>query len=146
MTHFDRLYTHIWDFCATNDDAFTCKTVKSSSFGNSQLDHNEGTDDTMRVFNKKTLREYWEQEPRSKDELLAWYSEAENADWKEPSHVKDKYKSASILKSGRVVFNICGNNYRLVTHINYKFGMIYICFIGTHEEYDEIDAQTVEIG
>ena len=75
--------------------------------------------------------------------MKAWFAEAENADWNSPAEVKAKYGNASILKGGRVVFNICGNNYRLVAWINYPFHTIYIRFVGTHEEYDAIDAQTI---
>jgi len=63
--------------------------------------------------------------------------------WSSPAEVKALYGSASILKDGRVVFNIGGNKYRLVVWINYKFYTIYVRFVGTHEEYDEIDAQTI---
>ena len=73
----------------------------------------------------------------------AWYAEAEDAKWLSPADVKAKYGNASILKDGRVVFNICGNEFRLIVGINYEFQAIYIRFIGTHEEYDEIDAQTI---
>ena len=63
--------------------------------------------------------------------------------WKNPAEVKAKYRSASILKDSRVVFNICGNKYRMVVHINYCYGIIYIKFIGTHVQYDAIDAETI---
>lgn len=86
---------------------------------------------------------YGEKEPRAKAALDAWYSEAKAAEWGTPQEVKDKYASASILKSGRVVFNIAGNKYRLVVSINFEVGTVFIKFIGTHAEYDEIDAQEV---
>ena len=60
-----------------------------------------------------------------------------------PADVKARYGTASILKDGRVVFNIGGNKYRLVVWINYEFFTIYVRFVGTHKEYDEIDAQTI---
>ena len=97
----------------------------------------------MRVISKKTLKEYWEQEPATKPALEAWHAEARNAEWTSPADVKASYGTASILKNGRVVFNICGNKYRLVVWINYDFYTVYIRFIGTHKEYDEIDAQTI---
>jgi mRNA interferase HigB len=97
----------------------------------------------MRVIARKTLKEYWEKEPETEQELKAWFAEAEDADWKTPADVKAKYGNASILKSGRVVFNICGNKHRLVVRINYDFRIIYIRFMGTHKEYDQIDAQTI---
>jgi mRNA interferase HigB len=97
----------------------------------------------MRVIARKTLKDYWQIEPEAEQDLTAWFAEAEAADWKTPADVKAKYGHASILKDGRVVFNICGNKYRLVTWINYEFHTIYIRFIGTHKEYDAIDAQTI---
>jgi mRNA interferase HigB len=97
----------------------------------------------MRVIARKTLKDYWQIEPEAEQDLTAWFAEAEVADWKTPADVKAKYGHASILKDGRVVFNICGNKYRLVTWINYEFHTIYIRFIGTHKEYDAIDAQTI---
>lgn len=97
----------------------------------------------MRVIARKTLVEYWTANPRSEEQLKAWYAEADSASWTAPADVKAKYGSASILKDGRVVFNICGNEFRLVVWINYDFFTIYIRFIGTHPEYDEIDAQTI---
>jgi mRNA interferase HigB len=89
------------------------------------------------------LKDYWAKHPATEQELKAWFAEAENADWKTPADVKAKYGNASILKDGRVVFNICGNNHRLVVWINYAFHAIYIRFLGTHKEYDAINAQTV---
>jgi len=74
---------------------------------------------------------------------LAWYRHVLTTDWKTPADVKRDYRNASILKDGRVVFNIAGNKYRLVVWINYAYQMIYIRFIGTHTQYDKIDAQTV---
>lgn len=97
----------------------------------------------MRVIARKTLKDYWKTVPGSRTELEAWYAEAKNADWKTSADVKAKYGNASILKDGRVVFNISGNSYRLVVWINYAFHTIYIRFIGTHKEYDRIDAQTI---
>ena len=75
--------------------------------------------------------------------MEAWYAEARHAEWVTPADVKAKYGNASILKEGRVVFNICGNEYRLVVWINYEFFTVYIRFIGTHAEYDDINAQTI---
>jgi mRNA interferase HigB len=97
----------------------------------------------MRIISKKTLKSYWEKEPVAKMPLEAWHAEARNAEWSSPADVKANYATASILKDGRVVFNIGGNKYRLVVWINYDFCTIYIRFVGTHKEYDEIDAQTI---
>ena len=97
----------------------------------------------MRIISKKALIDYWTRIPAAKSELEAWHTEAKAADWMSPVDVKAKYGSASILKGGRVVFNICGNRYRLVVKINYTYRTIYIRFLGTHQEYDKINAETV---
>lgn len=97
----------------------------------------------MRIFSRNTLKAYWEANPRAEQQLKAWFAEAEAARWSSPADLKAKYGSASILKEGRVVFNICGNEFRLIVSINYEFQAIYIRFIGTHKEYDKIDAQTI---
>jgi len=97
----------------------------------------------MRIISKKTLKDYWEKEPSTKAALEAWHAEAKNAEWSSPADVKARYGNASILKDGRVVFNICGNKHRLVVWINYDFFTIYVRFVGTHKQYDEIDAQTI---
>ena len=97
----------------------------------------------MRVLARRTLKQYWEANPATEQELRAWFAEAGEADGKTPAELKAKYGSASILKGGRVVFNICGNNHRLAVRINYDFRTIYVRFIGTHKEYDAIDAQNI---
>jgi|SRR5258706_11322379 len=99
----------------------------------------------MRVFSRKTLRKFWEQ-PRYRDAeqpLKAWFHEALDARWASPAQVKAAYRSASIVGNSRVVFNIAGNKYRLVVQVNYRYGTIYIRFIGTHRRYDEIDVTEV---
>ena len=97
----------------------------------------------MRTISRKPLKEFATRFPDAEDQLDAWFHEARKACWQIPADIKAKYGSASILKYSRVVFNICGNKYRLVVKINYKIGIIYIRFIGTHEEYDQIDAEVV---
>jgi mRNA interferase HigB len=99
----------------------------------------------MRIIAKKTLREFWEQ-PQYRDAeqpLKAWYKVAEVADWATPTDVRADYGQASILAHHWVCFNIAGNKYRLVVHINYPYRVVYIRFIGTHAAYDRIDAHTV---
>ena len=96
----------------------------------------------MRIVAKRTLREFWERYPDAEEPLLAWYREVEKEDWSKPSQVKDKYRSASFV-GDRVVFNIKGNDYRLVVKINYPYRVVYVRFVGTHEEYDEIDVKEV---
>ncbi|MFA6239603.1 MAG: type II toxin-antitoxin system HigB family toxin [Candidatus Hydrogenedentales bacterium] len=97
----------------------------------------------MRVIARSTLRAFWEREPAARSVLEAWFAEARNASWKTSADVKATYRSASILKGGRVVFNICGNSYRLVVAINYAYSLVYIRFVGTHRQYDAIDAETI---
>ena len=75
--------------------------------------------------------------------MRAWFKEAEHATWSGPADVKAKYGSASVLKGGRVVFNIGGNKYRLVAKVNYKGGVVLIRFVGTHAEYDCINVENV---
>jgi mRNA interferase HigB len=97
----------------------------------------------MRIIAKKMLKEFWVNEPAAQAALAAWHAEAKNAEWSAPADVKARYATASVLKDGRVVFNIGGNKYRLVVWINYEFFTIYVRFVGTHKQYDEIDAQTI---
>jgi mRNA interferase HigB len=97
----------------------------------------------MRVVKRRTLIEYWETHPDIEQALKSWYYEARNAHWKKPDDIKRKYRSADILPGNRVVFNIKGNHYRLVVKIHYNTGVVYIRFIGTHAEYDRIDAEKI---
>ena len=97
----------------------------------------------MRIISKKALIDYWKRVPPAKSELEAWHAEAKAADWATPAGVKAKYGNASILKDGRVVFNIRGNKHRLVVWINYDFHTVYVRFLGTHKEYAEINAQAI---
>ncbi len=97
----------------------------------------------MRVVAKKILREFWKNLPDCENALKAWFAEAERAKWSAPGDIKARYRSASFIKDNRVVFNICGNKYRLVVKISYNKGIVLIRFIGTHKEYDAIDAEAV---
>lgn len=97
----------------------------------------------MHVIAGKTLRQFWERHPDAAPSLREWLKRTESADWKSPGQVKDDYPSASIIGEDRVVFNIKGNHYRLVVHILYHYGQVYIRFIGTHAEYDRIIATEV---
>ena len=97
----------------------------------------------MRIIAKATLREFWECCPEAQEPLLAWYREAEKAAWSTPAKVKEQYRNASIVGGSRVVFNIKGNDYRLVVKINYKYRVVYVRFVGTHAEYDNINVEEV---
>jgi len=94
----------------------------------------------MRVISKRMLREFWEAHPDCKEHLKAWHNEAEKASWQAPEHIRKDYPSASILKSKRFIFNIIGNTHRLIVRINYEYGLVWIRFIGTHKDYNKIDA------
>ena len=98
---------------------------------------------TMRIIAKSTLRAFWRRYPDAEEPLLAWYRETEKADWESPAQVKEKYRSASFVKGNRVVFNMKGNDYRLVVKINYPYRVVYVRFVGTHADYDKIDVGEV---
>ena len=97
----------------------------------------------MRVIARSTLRAFWEQHSNIRQALEAWYHDAKRSVWKSPADIKAIYRNASIVANNRVVFNIKGNQYRLVVAVNYKFGIVYIRFVGTHQEYNHIDVATV---
>ena len=99
----------------------------------------------MRIIAFRTIREFFEKPEYSDSEasLRAWYHDAKVADWRNSNELKSQYKNASIVGDGRVVFNIKGNDYRLVVAIDYEFQVIFIRFIGTHKQYDKIDAKTI---
>jgi mRNA interferase HigB len=99
----------------------------------------------MHVIKRKTLVEFYQQPGHedAKGALEAWYYEAKHAQWASPAEIKALYGSASILKKNRVVFDIAGNKYRLIVRINYESKTVFVRFIGTHREYDEIDAEVI---
>lgn len=97
----------------------------------------------MRIIARGTLRDFWRRHPDAEMPLRAWYANASRADWHSPADVKAAYRSASFVANSRVVFNIKGNEYRLVAAVHYNRGMMFIRFIGTHREYDKIDAATI---
>lgn len=97
----------------------------------------------MRVVAKKILRDFWGKYSDSEEQLKTWYKEAAKAKWSNPNDIKNEYPKASILKSGRVVFNICGNKYRLIIQINYLRQWVFVRFIGSHNDYNNIDANTI---
>ena len=97
----------------------------------------------MRIIAKKILRDFWEGHVDSEQQLKAWYQETSKAEWTNPNEIKKEYPSASFLPNNRVVFNIKGNRYRLIVKISYDYQMIWIRFIGTHSEYDKIDAKII---
>ena len=96
-----------------------------------------------RIFAKSTLREYWKKHSDSEQYLKTWYDTAMSSDWETPNDIKQTYASASILKDGRIVFNIKGNSYRLIVKFNFEKQWAFIRFIGTHAEYNKVDANTI---
>lgn len=97
----------------------------------------------MRIIAKRTLRAFWERQADAEEPLLAWYREVEQADWDTPTELKAQYRNASIVGGNRVVFNIKGNDYRLVVRINYPYRVVYVRFVGTHTEYDAVNVEEV---
>jgi len=98
---------------------------------------------TLRIISRKPLREFWERHPDAQQSLQAWYADAKQSTWKTPVDIRNVYRNASIIANNRVVFSIKGNRYRLVVAIQYAHGIVYIRFVGTHQEYDRIDAVTI---
>jgi len=98
----------------------------------------------VRIFNRSAVLHYAKSHADARQDLLAWYADAEKADWGLPQDVKRRFPVASVIANNRVVFNICGNRYGLVVSFNYRHRAGYIKYFGTHAEYEKIDAQTVD--
>jgi mRNA interferase HigB len=97
----------------------------------------------MRIYSKSTLRDFWEKHADAEQPLKTWYAATKAAVWNSPAVVKQRYPDASILRNNRVVFNIKGNDYRLVAAVHYDIQRVFVRFVGTHKDYDRIDAETV---
>jgi mRNA interferase HigB len=97
----------------------------------------------LRVLSKKILRDFWLIHPDCEHQLKSWYLEADKGNWKNFNELKREYPSISILNDNRACFNIKGNNYRLIVRINFDYQMMWIKFVGTHSEYDKIDANKI---
>lgn len=97
----------------------------------------------MRVIARKTLKEFWEEHADAQQPLRAWFHEAKSARWESFNDIKARYRSADALPGNRVVFNLKGNTYRLITHVHYRTGIVFIRFVGSHADYDKIDALTI---
>jgi mRNA interferase HigB len=98
----------------------------------------------MRIIALSTLRSFWEKHPQASAPLQSWYQEVSRAEWKTPTEIKAQYGNASFVGNCRVVFNIKGNDYRIVVAVAYRAGVMFIKFVGTHQEYDQINVETVE--
>jgi mRNA interferase HigB len=97
----------------------------------------------MRVIAVKTLRDFWQKHPAAEIPLRSWFALARRAKWRAPAAIKAAYRNASVIANNRVVFNIKGNDYRLIVVVHYNRGMMFVRFVGTHAEYDKIDAATI---
>lgn len=97
----------------------------------------------MRVIALSKLRDYWANHAQAETPLRSWYAEASRVEWKSPAEIKLAHRNASFLANNRVVFNIKGNDYRLVVAVHYNRGMMFIRFVGTHAEYDRIDVEKI---
>jgi mRNA interferase HigB len=97
----------------------------------------------MRVIAVRTLKKHWELFPQARQALLAWYEEAEAAQWNSPNELKQQYRNASILTDKRVVFNIHGNTFRLIVDIEYRLKILFVVWFGTHKQYDNIDTKKI---
>ena len=97
----------------------------------------------MRIISRKALRVFWEEHPAARQSLQAWYADVKHANWKSPADIKKVYRSTSFVANNRVVFNIKGNKYRVIVAVQYKYRLVFIRFVGTYQEYDQVDAATV---
>ncbi len=100
----------------------------------------------MRIIKAATLQSYCRKHRYSDAQkaVQAWIYEVKYSDWNNAAELKLKYKNASIISSKRVVFNIKGNEYRLIVDIEYKLRIVFVVWFGTHKEYDKIDAEEVK--
>ncbi len=97
----------------------------------------------MRIISRRVLREFWEKHPDASVALQTWFHDVEHAKWNSPADIKTVYRNASFVANNRIVFNIKGNHYRLVVVVLYQYGLVYIRFVGTHQEYDSIDVTSI---
>jgi mRNA interferase HigB len=97
----------------------------------------------MRIIKTSTLKEYWTKHRETEEQLKAWVGFVKKVKWDGPADIKKQFAKASIVGSNRAVFNICGGNYRLVIQIKYSLKIVYIRFVGTHAEYDRINAEEI---
>jgi mRNA interferase HigB len=97
----------------------------------------------MRIISKKILKAYYTSEPMAESSLLSWIAAIEDAEFKNHNELKSQFRNASIIDDKRVIFNIHGNKYRLIVKIEYDFDLVFITWLGTHSQYDKIDATTI---
>jgi mRNA interferase HigB len=97
----------------------------------------------MRILSLRRLREFWERHPQAEGPLRTWYAMVEEASWCGPADVKRQFGSVDVLSDNRLVFDVGGNKFRLIVRVAYQHGQVMVKFVGTHAEYDRIDAETV---
>lgn len=97
----------------------------------------------MQVVSRRTLTDFWEKHPKAEAPLSNWFVAAKAAEWKSPQDVRNDFNSVDFVGDNRVIFNIGGNNYRLITHVSYTYKSLLIKFVGTHAEYDRLDPETI---
>ncbi len=97
----------------------------------------------MHIIAKQALKEFWVRHPDCMRPLQTWFKVVEKCNWKNVNEVKQVFPGVSVLQDNRVVFNIKGNDYRLIVAIRFEANIVYICFVGTHDEYSKIDANTI---
>jgi mRNA interferase HigB len=97
----------------------------------------------MRVISRKALRVFWETHPDARPVLQAWYADVRQAHWKSPTDLKSVYRNASFVANNRIIFNVKGGKYRLIVAVHYRSQIVYIRFVGTHQQYDQVDAASV---
>ncbi|MBP7691096.1 MAG: type II toxin-antitoxin system HigB family toxin [Anaerolineales bacterium] len=97
----------------------------------------------MRIISRKASRTFWEDHPDARSALEAWYADVKSAAWEAPADIKAEYRNASFVANNRVVFNIRGNKYRVIVAVQYKLQIVFIRFVGTHQEYDQVDAASI---
>ncbi len=97
----------------------------------------------MRIIAKSTLKKFWLKHADAEVPLQSWYKLVSEAGWKPPAELKQDIKSASMVGNNRVVFNIKGNDYRLVTYVDFKFQIVFVLWLGTHKQYDKVDVKTI---
>ncbi len=95
----------------------------------------------MHILKRKTLSDFWAKYPDSKDQLSTWYKIVEKGLWQNANQLKDMFSKSSILKDNRMVFRV--KSYRMVVRFNFNFQKCFIRWVGTHDEYDKIDANTI---
>jgi mRNA interferase HigB len=98
----------------------------------------------VRVIKRQTLARFWRRHPEAEQPLRAWFGIAKRAEWMNPRDLKAVFPKVSLVGNDRAVFDICGGNYRLIVAIKYSARIVFVKFLGTHAEYERIDAETVD--